>query len=732
MVPTLAPRIPRLSRRDLLKSSAAMGGALVIATYFPLPALAEDAAAAPKLEPKPNAFIMIASDDTVTVIVKHLDKGQGIATGLSTIVAEELDADWAQMRAEFAPANAALYNNLLFGPIQATGGSSSVANSWMQLRLAGAAAREMLVAAAAEEWQLPATEITVERGIVRHAGKSKTARFGALAEKAAKLPVPQNPTLKDPKNFRLVGSTAVKRLDTPAKITGKQIYAMDVKRPNMVYAVLARAPKFGGTVKSFDAGAAKAVSGVIDVVQVPTGVAVLGKTTWAAKQGRDALKIEWDFTQAETRSTTEIVADYRRRAGEAGLPASVKGDATAALATAAKVVEAEFEFPYLAHAPMEPLNCVVELTAEGCEIWAGSQFQTVEQGAAAAVLGIKPEQVKINTLYAGGSFGRRATPTADYIVEAVAIAKASGGKRPVHLVWTREDDIKGGYYRPMVYHKVRAGLDKDGTIVAWDHHIVAQQIMEGTIMAAFTVRNGVDATTAEGVTDMPYAVPNVAIAVHPVRAPVSVLWWRSVGHTHTAQVVEVMIDDLARAAGKDPVEFRLALLGGHPRHAGVLKLAAEKAGWGKTMVKGKGLGIAVHQSFNTFVAEAAEVAVAADGSLKVEKVVCAVDCGIAVNPDVIVAQMEGGIGYALGAALRNKITLSKGEVDQSNFNDYEPLRIDDMPKVEVHIVTSSEAPTGVGEPGVPALAPAVSNAVFAATGKRLRSLPFADTSLKGA
>jgi isoquinoline 1-oxidoreductase subunit beta len=727
MVPMLAWRTPRFSRRDLLKSSAALGGALVIATYLPPFVQAAD-----KLEPKPNAFIRIAPDDTVTVIVKHLDKGQGVTTGLSTIVAEELDADWAQMRAEFAPANAALYNNLLLGPIQATGGSSSVANSWMQLRLAAAAAREMLVASAAEEWQVPAAEITVERGIIRHAGKARTAPFGAQAEKAAKRAVPQNPTLKDPTTFRLIGSTAVKRLDTPAKITGKEIYAMDVKRPNMVYAMLARAPKFGGTVKSFDSTASKAVSGVVDVVQVPMGVAVLGKTTWAAKQGRDALKIEWDFTGAETRSTAEIIADYRKRAGEAGLPALVTGDAAAAMATAAKVVEAEFEFPYLAHAPMEPLNCVVELTAEGCEIWAGSQFQTVEQGAAAAVLGIKPEQVKINTLYAGGSFGRRATTSADYIVEAVAIAKASGGRRPVHLVWTREDDIKGGYYRPMVYHKVRAGLDQDGAIVAWDHHIVAQQIMEGTSFESFTVRNGVDMTTTEGVADMPYAVPNIAIAVHPVRAPVPVLWWRSVGHTHTAQVVEVMIDDLARAAGKDPVAFRLALLGKHPRHAGVLKLAAEKAGWGKTMTKGKGLGIAVHESFNSFVAEAAEVAVAGDGSLKVEKVVCAVDCGIAVNPDIVVAQMEGGIGYALGAALRNKITLSGGEVDQSNFNDYEPLRIDDMPKVEVHIVASSEAPTGVGEPGVPALAPAVSNAVFAATGKRLRSLPFADTSLRGA
>ena len=731
MLPMLVRRPARVSRRDLMKGSAAIGGALVIATYIPLPALAEDAAAAPKLVPMPNAFIRIAPDDTVTVIIKHLDKGQGVTTGLTTIVAEELDADWPQMRAEFAPANAALYKNLAFG-IQGTGGSTSVANSWMQLRLAAAAAREMMIAAAAGHWQVPASEITVEKGVVAHQASARTARFGALAADAAKLPVPQNPTLKDPSKFRLIGSHEVKRLDTPEKVTGKTIYAMDVKRPNMVYAMLARSPKFGGTVKSFDAGAAKAVPGVVDVVQVPMGVAVLGTTTWAAKRGRDALKIEWDFSKAETRSTSDILTDYKQRAREAGLPAVVKGDATKALASAAKVIEAEFEFPYLAHAPMEPLNCLVELTPDGCEIWAGSQFQTVEQGAVAALLGIKPEQVRINTLYAGGSFGRRATPTADYIVEAVAIAKASGGQRPVHLVWTREDDIKGGYYRPMVYHKLRAGLDGNGAIVAWDHHIVAQQIMEGTLFEKFTVRNGVDFFSIEGIPDMPYAVPDVAIAVHPVRTPVPVLWWRSVGHTHTAQVVEVMIDDLARAAGKDPVAFRLALLKDHPRHAAVLKLAAEKAGWGGTLPKGRGLGIAVHESFNTFVAQAAEVAVAGDGSFKVDRVVCAVDCGIAVNPDVIVAQMEGGIGYALGAALRNKITLTNGAVDQSNFNDYEPLRIGDMPKVEVHIVGSAEAPTGVGEPGVPALAPAVSNAIFAATGKRLRSLPFAGASLTGA
>jgi isoquinoline 1-oxidoreductase beta subunit len=720
---------PRPTRRNLLKASAALGGALVIATYIPMSVFAADAPA--KLQPMPNAFIRIAPDNTVTVMIKHLDKGQGVTTGLTTIVAEELDADWGQMRAEFAPANVALYKNLAFG-IQGTGGSTSIANSWMQLRLAAAAAREMLVAAAAAQWNVPASEITVQNGVVEHKPSGKTSEFGPLAASASQLPVPQSPTLKDPKDFRLIGSRSVYRLDTPDKIVGKTIYAMDVKRPNMVYAMLARAPKFGGTVKSVDLSAAKATAGVVDVVQVPMGVAVLGTTTWAAKQGRDALKIEWDYGKAETRSSAAILADYKDRARQPGLPALAKGNTEAALATADKVIEAEFEFPYLAHAPMEPLNCVVELSDGGCEIWAGSQFQTVEQGAAAAILGIKPEQVKINTLYAGGSFGRRATPSADYIVEAVSIAKAAGGQRPVHLVWTREDDIRGGYYRPMVYHKVRAGLDKNGKIVAWDHHIVAQQLMEGTAFEAFAVRAGVDVTTAEGIPDMPYPIPNMAIAVHPMHAPVPVLWWRSVGHTHTAQVVEVMIDDLAHTAGKDPVEFRLALLGDHPRHVAVLKLAAEQAGWGQALPKGRGLGIAVHESFNTFVAQVADVTTDLDGGFKVAKVVCAVDCGIAINPDVIVAQMEGGIGYALGTALRDKITLTDGEVDQSNFNDYEPLRISDMPKIEVHIVDSGAPPTGVGEPGVPAVAPAISNAIFAATGRRLRSLPFADTSLKGA
>jgi isoquinoline 1-oxidoreductase subunit beta len=720
---------PRPTRRNLLKASAALGGALVIATYIPMSVFAADAPA--KLQPMPNAFIRIAPDNTVTVMIKHLDKGQGVTTGLTTIVAEELDADWGQMRAEFAPADVTLYKNLAFG-IQGTGGSTSIANSWMQLRLAAAAAREMLVAAAAAQWNVPTSEITVQAGVVEHKPSGKTSQFGALAASAAQLPVPQSPTLKDPKDFRLIGSRSVHRLDTPDKITGKTIYAMDVKCPNMVYAMLARAPKFGGTVKSVDLSAAKATAGVVDVVQVPMGVGVLGTTTWAAKQGRDALTIEWDYSKAETRSSAAILADYKDRARQPGLPALVKGNTEAALAAADKVIEAEFEFPYLAHAPMEPLNCVVELSDRGCEIWAGSQFQTVEQGAAAAILGIKPEQVKINTLYAGGSFGRRATPSADYIVEAVSIAKAAGRQRPVHLVWTREDDIRGGYYRPMVYHKVRAGLDKNGKIVAWDHHIVAQQLMEGTAFEAFAVRAGVDVTTAEGIPDMPYPIPNMAIAVHPMHAPVPVLWWRSVGHTHTAQVVEVMIDDLAHAAGKDPVEFRLALLDGHPRHAAVLKLAAEQSGWGQGRPKGRGLGIAVHESFNTFVAQVADVTTDPNGGFKVEKVVCAVDCGIAINPDVIVAQMEGGIGYALGTALRDKITLTDGEVDQSNFNDYEPLRISDMPKIEVHIVDSGAPPTGVGEPGVPAVAPAVSNAIFAATGRRLRSLPFADTSLKGA
>ncbi|KAA0679022.1 xanthine dehydrogenase family protein molybdopterin-binding subunit [Roseomonas genomospecies 6] len=712
------------SRRGFLKGA---GGALVLGAMLPRSSFAAETAA-PKIvgpaDPRPQAFIRIAADDTVTVLVKHLDKGQGIMTGLTTIVAEELDADWAQMRGAFAPADGTLYANHFFG-IQGTGGSTAVANSWDELRMAGAAARAMLVATAAARWSVPASSVTVEKGVVRHAASNRSARFGELAEDAAKLPVPQNVALKDPKDYTLIGNPSLHRLDHASKTDGTAIFSMDIRRPGQVTAVLARSPRFGGTVKSVDATAAKQVPGVLEVLTLPMGVAVVARNTWAAMKGREALTVEWDDAKAEMRGTDEMLADYRKLAEQPGNLATDTGDAAKALAGAAKVVEAEFVFPYLAHAPMEPLNATVELTPDGgCTIWAGSQFQGVEQKVAAAILGCKPEQVTINTVWAGGSFGRRATPDADYIAEAVAIAKAYGGKAPVHLVWTREDDIRGGRYRPLFLHKVKAGLDAGGKLVAWQQRIVGQSFMSGTLFEAFMVKNGVDATSVEGASDMAYAVPNLHVDLHSPKSPVTTLWWRSVGHTHTAYAKEVMIDELAAAAGKDPVAFRLEMLKDHPRLQGVLKLAAEKAGWGQPLPKGKGRGVAVHESFSSFVAHVAEVTVDDQGRVTIDRVVCAVDCGQVVNPNIIEAQISGGTGWAIGHALRDEITLTGGLVDQSNFDGYQPLRNSEMPPVEVHILPSTARPTGVGEPGVPTAAPAVANAVFAASGKRLHHLPF--------
>jgi isoquinoline 1-oxidoreductase beta subunit len=718
------------SRRGFLAGTAISGTALIIGAHLPL---AEGAFAA-DAPPDPNAFIKIAPDSTVTVIIKHLDKGQGVTTGLTTIVAEELDADWAQMRTEFAPADPKLYNNLRFGPVQATGGSTSVANSWTQLRRAAAASRQMLIAAAAEAWGVPPGEITIDKGVLKHAKSGRSGSFGDFAERAAKEPVPQAVTLKDPKDFKLIGAETdarLPRIDSVDKTTGKAVYGLDIRRPGMLTAVIARPPRFGGKLKSVDATAAKAVKDVVDVVVIPQGVAVLARDTWPAIQGREALRIEWDDAQAETRSSERMFADFKKLAETVGVVGAKTGDAESAFAAAAKVVAAEFSFPYLAHAPMETLNCTIEMQADGgCEIWAGSQFQTVEQTVVAALLGLKPEQVKINTVWAGGSFGRRATPNADYMAEAAAILKATGGKAPVHLVWTREDDLTGGRYRPMFYHKAKAALDANGALIAWQHRLVGQSFITGTALEATLVKDGVDRLAVEGVADLPYRVPNLTVDWHNAQSPVTTLWWRSVAHTHTAHAVEVMIDELAAAAGKDPLQFRLGLLPPGSRNSGVLKLAGEKAGWGSPLPAGKGRGIAVCQSFGTFVASVAEVTVA-KGEMRVDRIVAAVDCGVAITPDVIRAQIEGGTGYALGAALRDKITLRDGIVEQRNFDTYEPLRISDMPRVEVHIVSSNEPPSGVGEPGVPPVAPAVTNAIYSATGKRLRSLPW-DLSALGA
>ena len=721
------------TRRGFLKG----GAGLALAIVAPTVALAEvggpghAGSAMVDGEFSPNAFLRIGTDGTVTVVSKHLEMGQGVYTGLATLVAEELDADWSRVTVEGAPADAKRYSNL-FWKAQGTGGSTAIANSYEQMRRAGATARAMLVSAAAQQWKVPASQITVKNGVVSHAASGRKAGFGELAEAAAQLPVPANVKLKNPKDFTLIGRSAP-RVDSVAKTTGRATFTQDVKLPGMLVAVVAHPPRFGGRVKSVDDKAARAVKGVSDVVVIPNGVAVLAADYWTAKKGRDALKVEWDEAQAYRGSSDAIVADYRERAKTPGLNARNDGNAEAALAKAGKVIEAEYVFPYLAHASMEPLNSVMKLENGECEVWNGEQLHTVDQFSLAKTLGIEADRVKLNMVYAGGSFGRRANPQSDYLLETAQIVKAINGRAPVKLVWSREDDMRGGFYRPIYLHRVRAALDAKGMPVAWQQRIVGQSIIAGSPFEPMLVKDGVDITSVEGASTLPYAIPNLNVDLHTTNADVKVpvQWWRSVGSTHTAYATELFIDELAQSAGKDPVAYRMALLKKHPRHAGVLKLAADKAGWNKPLAPAadgakRGRGVAVHESFNSFVAEVVEVTVQKDGNFKVDRVVCAVDCGVVVNPDVVKAQMEGGIGYALAAALTGSITLKDGVVEQSNFNDYPVLRINEMPKVEVHIVKSAAAPTGVGEPGVPPLAPALASALRAATGKVIHTLPIGE------
>ncbi|MDB6082751.1 MAG: aldehyde oxidase and xanthine dehydrogenase molybdopterin binding [Gammaproteobacteria bacterium] len=716
------------TRRTFLKGAGSMTAmALTIGFEWTFStretrAAAAAAAGAPFI---PNAFLRIGADNSVTVIAKHVEMGQGAYTGIATVVAEELDADWTVVRVESAPADANRYANFAFGKMQGTGGSSAMANSWTQLREAGGKARAVLVSAASKEWRVPASELTVDKSVVRHAASGRQATFGSLVKTAAALPVPDSVQLKDPKDFKLIGRTAP-RVDVAAKTDGTAQFTLDVEMPGMLVALLKRPPLFGATVKSFDGTAAAAIPGVVKIVQVPAGVAVVGKGFWAAKQGRDALSVEWDESNAEKRSSAALMDEYRRLADQPALSAHKEGDSAAAIHNAAHTVSASYEFPYLAHAPMEPLDAVVKLSADRCEIWAGDQFQTVDQANAARTAGLDPKQVSIQTLYAGGSFGRRANPGSDYIVEAVSVAKAFGADgTPIKLQWTREDDIHGGLYRPMYLHKLEAGLDAEGQLTGWRHVIVGQSIMASSPMFAGMIKDGIDPTSVEGAANLAYAIPNMTVDLATTKTGVPVLWWRVVGSSHTTFAVETFVDEVAHAAGQDGFAFRRKLLDHHPRMKAVLELAAEKAGWSNgPLPKGKGRGIAVAEAFKTYVAQVAEVTVGEDGHVKVDRVVCAVDCGTPINPDIIAAQMEGGIGFGLGAALYGAITLKDGRIEQDNFNDYRVLRMNEMPRVEVHIVPSTEAPTGVGEPGVAPVGPAVANAIFAATGKRLHVFPF--------
>ncbi|WP_089905792.1 xanthine dehydrogenase family protein molybdopterin-binding subunit [Loktanella fryxellensis] len=712
------------SRRAFLASTLG----LVVAVSLPLRARAQSGAAlafqpdgsAPTFAP--NAFIRVDPDDTVTVIIKHIEMGQGPMTGLATLVAEEMDADWSQMRAESAPADDEKYKNLAFG-LQGTGGSTAMANSYTQMRQAGATARALLVQAAADAWGVDPARITVANGVLTDGTNIST--FGPLAARAALLTPPEGAPLKDPAQFTLIGTDRPK-LDSLAKSNGTAVFTMDLDLPGMETVVIAHPPMMAGTVASFDDTAALSVPGVTAVRQIPQGVAVYATSTHAALSGRRALVVDWDSTAAETRTSAQMMEDFVTLARtEPGLMIEESGDIDTALTGATQVLETEFRFPYLAHAPMEPLDAVIAVTGGQVETWGGYQFPGFDRQAIAGILGLEMNAVKMNVMLAGGSFGRRAQSSAQIGNEIGEIAKAAGRDGAWKLVWTREDDLTGGHYRPMTVHRLRGGIDADGNVVGWHDVIVNQSIMAGGPMAAM-MQDGKDPTSYEGAVNMPYALPHLRVNWVQTQSPVSVLWWRSVGHTHTAYATEVFLDQLLVAAGKDPVQGRLDLLKPDmTRDRAVLERVAQMAGWDGQTVKGdKGYGVALHESFGTYAAQIAEVQ-DVDGFPRVTRVWCAVDCGVAVNPNVIRAQIEGGIGYGLGAVLFNAITLGDGGVVQeTNFDTYRMLRISEMPAVEVEIIASTIDPTGIGEPGTPPVGPAIANAWRALTGNAITTLPF--------
>ncbi|MDP3832476.1 MAG: xanthine dehydrogenase family protein molybdopterin-binding subunit [Hydrogenophaga sp.] len=720
-----------LARRSFLKLATASGFAL---GAYPLMATAQQPAApaATGLKPdqQPAAFVKIARDGTVTVTINRLEFGQGTHTGLAMVLAEELDADWSQVRAVHGNADPA-YNDPAFG-MQITGGSTAVKHSYTQYRELGARTRAMLVAAAAQQWKVPASSLATERGVVIGPGGKKLT-YGALADAAMQQPVPVQVTLKDPSRFKIIGQPTT-RLDASAKSSGTQAFGMDVRLPGMLTAVLQHPPVFGSKVASVDDAAARAVKGVKAVLRVPLhdggeGVAVVAEGYWAAKQGRDALKVQWNDAGREKVDSAKQLASYRALAAKTG---NIKHDADMApLAGAPNKISAEFVFPYLAHAPMEPLNCTVQLSGSGAAakatVWTGTQMPGLDTAAAARTLGIKPEQVTMNVQMAGGGFGRRGLLTSDFVTEACTIAKAAqaaGLTAPVRTVWSREDDVRGGYYRPMHVHRAEIGFDAQGKVLAWDHVIVGQSIMGGTFFEPMMVKNGVDETMVEGM-GKPYSVPMRLSAHHP-KLNVPVLWWRSVGSTHTGYVMETLIDDIARATNQDPVAYRMKLMDAKAvRHRAALQLAVDKSGYGKkTLPAGRAWGVAVHESFDSVVAYVVEASVE-NGAPKLHQVTAGVHCNLAVNPKSVEAQIQGGALMGLSMCVPGAaITLKDGVVEQSNFGDFAVPRITDMPAIAVHIVPSADAPTGVGEPGLPPLAPAFANAIASLTGKPLRELPF--------
>jgi isoquinoline 1-oxidoreductase subunit beta len=697
-------------RRFLRVTVAAAGGGMLIGFHLPEVKLGEAEAGQ---ELAPNAWIRIGSDDSVTLRVASSEMGQGVYTAIPMLLAEELECDWSRVHIENAPA-AKEYVNPIFGQ-QLTGGSTSVRAFYVPLRQAGATARELLVSAAAQKWGVAEPSCRVQRGIVMHSASGRRASFGSLAARAARLPVPNAVMLKEPDEFRLLGKT-MPRLDTPAKVNGSAVFGLDVKVPGMLVAVVARSPVFGGRIRAVDTARARAVEGVRNVLLIDSGVAVVAEDFWSARKGREALAIDWEAGPATAASSGDIRAKLEQALEKEGAVARRDGDVARELKKAATRVEAVYEVPYLAHACMEPMNCTASVTKHGCDVWVPTQAQGGAQATAAKISGLALETVRVHTTFLGGGFGRRGEQ--DFVAEAVQLSKGMGA--PVKVVWTREDDIRHDFYRPATLNRFVAALDANGNPVAWRHEIAGPSIFARVFPGA--VKDGIDRTSVEGAANLPYAIPNILVTYMMENGPIPVGFWRSVGSSQNAFVTECFIDELAVATRKDPFEFRRVLLANQPRLKGVLELAASKAGWGAPPARGRFRGIAVAEAFGSYVAEVAEISIV-DNRVRVHRVVCAVDCGVTINPGTVTAQMESGIVYGLTAALKGEITIRNGRVEQGNFNDYPLLRMNEMPAIDVHIVKSDLPPGGVGEPGTPPIGPAVANAVFAATGRPVRKLP---------
>ena len=696
-------QISKVSRRDFVKVGGLAGAGLVLGVRFP-----QDRPWARAAALSPNAFVEIDPNGTVSIWVSQSEMGQGVFTSLPMLLAEELEADWESVKVVQAPAHPDKYGS------QMTGGSSAVRGRWESLRKAGAAAREMLLQAAGQQWGVPAEECTARSGSIVHAASGRQAGYGELAALAATLPVPEDPPLKADGDWTFLGKP-MPRVDTPAKVDGSAVYGIDVRVPDMVFATVVRPPTYGGSLNTFEDGAARRVPGVLDVFRVTAGVAVVANSTWAAFKGAKALEVTWDHGTFDLDS--RAIRERFREAGEdEGVPAREEGDAASVLEAATAPIEAIYEVPYLAHAAMEPMNATAHVTADECRIWAPTQDPQVAQQVAAEITGLPLEKVSVEVTFLGGGFGRRAEQ--DFLRDAVEASKQVGA--PVQVTWTREETTRQDFFRPATWNRFTASLGEDGLPMAWKHRIVGPSIMERFFGQA--PPNGLDFASVEGASNLPYHVPNIHVDYVKENIGVPVGWWRSVGSSQNAFVTESFIDELAHAAGADPFEYRRQLLEAHPRHRAVLELAAEKAGWGTPLPEGRARGIALAESFGSYVAEVAEVSVESNG-VRVHRVVCAVDCGRTVNPDTIAAQMEGGIVYGLTAALWGEISIDRGQAVQVNFDEYRPLRMREMPAVEVHIVESAEPPGGVGEPGVPPIAPAVTNALFALTGTRIRRLP---------